>query len=249
MFNKKWRWLLLFPLILLLVTGGFVVWAATPSGSPMPEALEALQSDDQVQVTTDSWLVFTPVQTEPTTGFIFYPGGRVLPEAYAPAARQLAEAGYLTVIVPMPLNLAIFNANAAADVIAAYPQITAWALGGHSLGGAMAANFVKTHPDAVQGLVLWAAYPQASDTLADQTNLAVTSIYGTYDGLATVDKIEESRQYLPAATLFVAIEGGNHAFFGWYGDQSGDNPAIITREEQQDQIVTATRKILSNLNR
>jgi hypothetical protein len=29
----------------------------------------------------------------------------------------------------------------------------------------------------------------------------------------------------------VSIEGGNHAQFGWYGPQEGDNPATISREE------------------
>ena len=72
---------------------------------------------------------------------IFYPGGRVDPRSYAPAARAIAAQGYLAVITPMPLNLAVFTPGRAAQVIAAYPEIHTWAIGGHSLGGAMAANF------------------------------------------------------------------------------------------------------------
>jgi dienelactone hydrolase len=146
----------------------------------------------------------------------------------------------------MPLNLAVFAPDRAAEVMAAFPQIGRWAVGGHSLGGAMAARFALQNPDAVQGLVLWAAYPASTDDLSGHP-LAVASIYGTLDGLATEDKIAASRPLLPGNTLWVAIEGGNHAQFGWYGPQSGDGTATISREEQQRQIVAATLELLSRL--
>jgi len=146
----------------------------------------------------------------------------------------------------MPLNLAVLNPGAAHDVIAAYPQIQRWAVGGHSLGGAMAANFAKNNPEAVQGLVLWAAYPASSDDLS-ASSLSVLSIYGTLDGLATGEKINASRALLPEDTTYVPIEGGNHAQFGWYGEQSGDNTAAITRQVQQDQIIQATVALLNSL--
>ena len=76
---------------------------------------------------------------------------------------------------------------------------------------------------------------------------AITSIFGTLDGLATVEKIDTSRPLLPAQTLFVAMDGGNHAQFGWYGDQPGDNPATLSREAQQAQIVAATMDLLAGL--
>jgi pimeloyl-ACP methyl ester carboxylesterase len=198
-------------------------------------------------VTTEPWLVFHPDDTEPATGLIFYPGGRVDARAYAPAARAIAAEGYLVVSVPMPLNLAFFNANAAADVIAAYPDIKRWAVGGHSLGGAMAAGFSHDHPEAIRGLVLWASYPAEGSDLSER-DLAVVSIYGTLDGLATVDKIEASRSLLPSATRLVAIEGGNHAQFGWYGAQSGDNLATISREKQMQDTVAATVTLLATLD-
>ncbi|MCB0120849.1 MAG: hypothetical protein KDE58_01335, partial [Caldilineaceae bacterium] len=94
-------------LISLVVAGiGFAWWAAQ-AAEPMPEALAALVSDDQVTVDYTVWLTFTPTAQAPTSGFIFYPGGRVDPRAYAPAAHAIAAAGYLVVIVPMPLNLAV----------------------------------------------------------------------------------------------------------------------------------------------
>jgi pimeloyl-ACP methyl ester carboxylesterase len=201
----------------------------------MPQALAALQSDDQVLVTAARWLVFTPRVREPQVGFIFYPGGLVDARAYAPLARDIAAQGFLVVIVPMPLNLAFFDAERASEVMASYPRIARWTIGGHSLGGVAAAMFVKKQPQAVQGIAFWASYPAEAMT---DVPVRVLSMYGTRDGLSTPTKIAESRALLPADAMFVAIEGGNHAQFGWYGVQSGDGVAAISREEQQRQIVS-----------
>ncbi len=126
----------------------------------------------------------------------------------------------------MPLALAVLAPNEALEVMAAYPSVESWAVGGHSLGGAMAARLTYTHPEAVDGLVLWAAYPASTDDLSS-SDVIVTSIYGTLDGLSTGDKIDASRPLLPGDTQWVPIEGGNHAQFGDYGVQSGDGSATI----------------------
>jgi hypothetical protein len=244
-FNKKWLWLVF--LVPVLALSGFVIWAETAS-EPMPEAQTAMQSNAQVRVITSPWLTFQPVDVQATTGLIFYPGGRVVPGAYAPAAQAIADQGYLVVIVPMPLNLAVLSPDRAQDVIAAHPEIQDWAVGGHSLGGAMAANYAQGHPAQVQGLVLWASYPASSDNLST-SDLRVVSIYGTQDGLATGEKIDASRALLPTNTQWVAIEGGNHAQFGWYGPQSGDNPASISREKQQQEVIAATVDFLKSLDK
>jgi hypothetical protein len=221
--------------LILLASAGFVLWAETPSG-PMPEAAIALEPDAGVQVTLKPWLVFEPRSTAPFNGLIFYPGGRVDPASYAPLARSLAEEGILAVIVPMPLNLAVFNPEKAAQVIEAFPEIQNWVIAGHSLGGAMAANYIAGQPDSVQGLALLAAYPAASDSLAGQ-NIPVISIFASQDGLTTADKIDATRALLPATTRYISIEGGNHAQFGSYGPQPGDLPAAISRQEQQEQVL------------
>lgn len=244
--RKALRWILLAALLLLIIgAAGFVVWASTTPDSEAP-ALAALESDAAVTVTRGDWLIFTPAGAEPTAGYIFYPGGRVAPDSYAAYARAVAEAGYLVVIVPMPLNLAVFDSGAAARVMDAYPAVEHWAVGGHSLGGSMAARFAHDHLDRVDGLVLIASYPEASKDLSGAA-LATASIYGTLDGLATVETVESSRPLLPSDTLFVAIEGGNHAQFGWYGAQAGDNPATISAEDQHAQTVAATLRILEAL--
>ena len=241
--KRRWWLLLLIPLIL---AAGIVFWALSGPDA-MPEAEAALISDAEVEVVEDLWMVFRPRGVEPTSGLIIYPGGRVDPAAYAPLAKAMAAEGYLTVIVPMPLNLAFLGSGKALEVIDAYPEVSTWAIGGHSLGGAMAANLAANHPGLFDGLVLWAAYPGQSDDLSSQ-NLKVTSIYGTNDGVASVEEIQASSPLLPPDTRWVAIEGGNHSQFGWYGLQSGDNPAEISLEEQQEQILRATLELMETIS-
>jgi len=233
------------------------VRAGADSYPPMPEALAALESDNAVTVTTPyvrSWLdvyyAFEPKDSTPTTGFIFYPGALVDPRAYAPPLHALAGQGYLTVIVSMPADLAVFGYKRATAVMRKFPSVSKWAIGGHSLGGVMACRYAGKCTDRVDGVVLWAAYPSDTFSLAD-TDLPVLSISGSNDGLSTPDEIEDSRNDLPADAEFFIIDGGNHTQFGWYGSgtelQEGDNPAAITREEQQEQIIDATAAFLGTL--
>ncbi len=239
--------LVLFALLAIVVMGGctVLVWASRAS-PPMPQALAALESTDKVEVTTHPWLVFRPTGVEPTTGLILYPGARVDARSYAPAARAIAEQGYLVVVVPMPLNLAFFGSNRAADVIKAYPDIERWAIGGHSLGGILASGFADSHTAQVPGVIFWASYPSDKNDLSAKP-LKALSIYGTLDGLVTADNIANSHRLLPPDTTWVPIEGGDHAQFGWYGPQDGDLPAAISREEQTQQVVEATVTFLKSL--
>ena len=245
---RKLKWIaLIFGVILLLGSMSFIVWAMN-SPQPMPEAQKAIISDESVEVQSEPWLVFQPTRGTPTTGLILYPGGRVDPRAYAPTARKIAESGYLVIVVPMPLNLAVFGASQAGDVMSAFPDVDHWVIGGHSLGGSMAANFADNNPDLIDGIVFLASYPANSNDLSDQ-DIESLSIYGTQDGLASPSKILASRSLLPQDTNWLAIEGGNHAQFGWYGSQSGDNDATISRIEQQEQIQQAILELLASVNR
>ena len=157
--RRLYKILIIILLVTLVIFTGFIVWAETPP-LPMKQAIDSLQSDSNVTVTSSQWLTFKPTKTNYTTGFIIYPGGRVDYRSYAPLAHSIANEGYLTIVVPMPFNLAVFGANAANDVIKSYPEITSWAIGGHSLGGTMAAQYTYQNPSKIQGLVLWAAYPE-----------------------------------------------------------------------------------------
>jgi hypothetical protein len=228
---SRWKKVLLsLGLIFIVGVVGFIIWASD-SYQPMQEALDAMKSDDIVEIEQGEWIVFKPKTVEYTKGFIFYPGGKVSPESYAPLARAIATAGYIAIIVPMPLNLAVFSPNKAENVIAEYSAVKEWVIGGHSLGGSMVASFIYNHVALTAKLVLLAAYPANNNDLSDY-NIQVVSIYGSEDGLLD-DSIDNTKSLLPAGTVFIEIEGGNHAYFGYYGEQSGDNPATITREQQQ----------------
>ncbi len=232
--------------LIILGSAGFVVWANN-AASPEPVVIDALNTHDGIVVEdVNNWLVIRPSDMVSSTGLILYPGGRVDYRAYSLHARDIARAGFTVVVVPMPLNLAFLAANRGLEVIEGYPNIDNWVIGGHSLGGAMAAEFASSHPDRISGLVLWAAYPAENNDLSG-SGLPVLSVYGTLDGLATIEKIESSRNNLPADTSFVAIEGGNHAGFGRYGNQQGDGSPEISPEVQQALIVEATVIFLSGL--
>ena len=248
-----WKKILLGVVIVAVLVGGggaagLVVYSVTGTAVPAPEALAALESNAQVTVTQAEWLVFTPTDAPPTTGYIFYPGGLVDARAYAPYAQDIAAEGYLVVITPMPLNLAVFNSGAAAEVLSHpdFAGITQWAIGGHSLGGSMAASFVDGS-EGIEGLALWASYPAGGSDLSGRTDLTAVSIYGTRDGLIPIETIDESRPLLPADTRFLRLEGGNHAQFGWYGFQDGDLEATLPHEEQQALTVEATVEMLRSL--
>ena len=230
-------------LVALLVVGtiGFLAWTRLARYPALPAAAALAETVK----TPQGWYVFQPAQPS-DTGLIFYPGGLVDPAAYALLMKQLSDQGIMSVIVPMPLDLAIFGVNKANDIIAAHPEIKHWIIGGHSLGGSMAAEFVKGQPSAVEGIAFLAAYP------ADSTNLSalpikVVSIHGSNDGLATDAKIQNSLKNLPGDARVILIEGGNHAQYGNYGPQAGDGVATISREEQQQETVTEIVKLASEL--
>jgi hypothetical protein len=113
--------------------------------------------------------------------------------------------------VPMPLNLAIFGVNKASVVMDAFPYINCWIIGGHSLGGAMAARFIDKNRSALRGLVLWSSYPVKNNALSSASDLATVSIYETFDGRAITENIDIRRSLLPLHTRWVPIEGACHA--------------------------------------
>jgi hypothetical protein len=222
---------------------GGVLFLNNAQAQASPEAEAALASGDGVTVEQDDWITFAPETPAASTGFIFYPGGLVDPVAYAPPVREIAEAGYLSVIVPMPFGLAVLGADRASGVIDAFPEIDRWVLGGHSLGGAMSAQYADGNPDRLDGIAMWGAYPAEGNDLSG-TDLLGLSVYASEDGLSTVEEIEETAAQMPPDTEFVLIDGGNHAGFGLYGDQDGDGEATIPAGEQQALTAAATIELL-----
>jgi dienelactone hydrolase len=236
------RGLLALAALLVLAVAAFVWWALTPLG-PAPDALEAMEETETVEVAElEHGIAFSPKGEETPVGVVFYPGGRVDVRSYAPLARDLADVGYLVVLVPMPLNLAVLGADRADTVISAYPDVEAWVVAGHSLGGAMAARFASGSED-VDALVLLAAYPPAGSDLSDR-GIPVVSVYGTRDGVLDEERFSEADSLLPDDTRYVPIEGGNHARFGSYGPQPGDMDAYLSAEMQRDITLAAMGEVL-----
>jgi hypothetical protein len=221
----------------MLIFGGFL-WYVNDYYSALPEAQISLESDEAVRIyETGNFIIFQPLQTESRTGFVFYPGGKVDELAYAPLLSEIAKNGITTVLVRMPYRIAFFGINRADEAIRLFPELSYWAVGGHSLGGAMSVRYANNHQDQINAVILWASYP---DQNLSESGLDVLSIHGTRDGLIETAKIEETRTLLPAEAVFVAIEGGNHAQFGLYGEQEGDLPATISSDEQQRIIIDRT---------
>ncbi|MDZ4169530.1 MAG: alpha/beta hydrolase [Coriobacteriia bacterium] len=230
-----------FAVVLVVAVVGFLAWTRMER-YPAFQGAAALAEQAK---TESGWYVFGP-DGQATTGVIFYPGGLVDPAAYAPLMERLSQDGVLAIIVPMPLDLAVFGIDRADGVIAEYPEVDSWVIAGHSLGGSMAAEYVKRNPDAIQGIAFLASYPADSTDLSAST-LRATSTYGTEDGVAG-DVFEGSLRLLPGGTPLDVIEGGNHAQFGDYGPQKGDGTASISREQQQQQAASTIMRLVELLN-
>ena len=227
--------------LVVLVPAAFYGWTRVARYGAFPEAVVVAQSAER----TGGWYVFAPDQ-EPIAGLVFYPGGLVDAAAYAPLMQRLADGGVLSVLVPMPLELAVFGIDRAREVMGAFPDVQTWVVAGHSLGGAMASEFVKGNADIVAGLALLASYPAQSSDLSGLSIRAV-STYGTENGVTPPEGFEASLARLPPGTDLVVIEGGNHAGFGHYGPQSGDGEARIDREEQQRQTAETLLAFVDSL--
>jgi dienelactone hydrolase len=213
---------------------------------PMPEALRFLKPGPGVRVSEAPWLEFAPADRPPIAGLVLYPGAYIDVRSYAPPARALAEAGFLVAVPAMPLGLAFLGVDAARRPIAAHPEVRAWAVGGHSLGGVAAARFAAGRGAGVEGLVLWASYPDSLTDLSRST-LSALSVFGTNDGRTLPSTVAATAHRLPPATRLVELAGANHGQFGWYGEQAGDRPAAMSREEQTRQVVAATADFLTRL--
>ena len=222
-------------LVLLAAAAGTGLYLADyyHADSAAVQALRTTARDVEVKQ-SDTRIDFIPRDAE--AGLIFYPGGKVEFTAYAPLMEACAERGILCVLLHMPGNRAVLDKNAADGIRAEYPQIDRWYIGGHSLGGAIAASYAADHAAELTGLILLAAY--STDDLRE-TQLQVLSVYGSEDGVLNRERYETCRANLPADTIEVVLPGGCHAFFGSYGAQDGDGTPTITPEEQLRQTVEA----------
>ena len=245
-FNPLKRWILI---ALAIILAGTLIWGiswATYSRPPLPEALTALESDDLVEVSQDPWLTFTPTG-DIKAGLIFYPGGRIDPRGYAPLLREIASEGYLVVVPSMPINMAIFDTNAANEIIDHFSEIKSWGIAGHSVGGTSAAIYTANNPGKIAGLAIWASYPPNNTDLSG-ANLPVYSIYGELDSRVDRPAIKERKSIMPPDTVYLEIPGGDHHQFGSYLIDPDQDHSTTPRAVQQEQIIEGTLDMLAEIS-
>ncbi len=199
---------------------------------------EYLQSTDSVTVEEISEGLYFHGQDN-DVALVFYPGAKVEYSAYAPLMQLLAAEGVDCFLMEMPYNMAFFGINKATELMESY-DYDSWYLGGHSLGGAVAAYCATDCADSLDGIILLASY-----STCDLDDLPVLALYGSEDGVLNRTKLDSncSSNYLE-----ICIEGGNHAQFGSYGEQDGDNAATITAEEQWQQTCEAIIDFIASSN-
>ena len=214
------RKLFLIPLVMLVAIG---IGCGIYLGDYYRADAEAISLTDGME----GDLIWAPENAE--AGLIFYPGGKVDHAAYAPLMEALADRGILCVVTEMPFHLAVLDIDAAAGIQSQYPEVERWYIGGHSLGGSMAAAYLDSCEEDYEGLILLAAYSTAD---LSKSPLEALSIYGSEDQVMDRENYEQYRQNLPADFQELVIDGGCHAGFGLYGSQEGDGVPAITAQEQ-----------------
>jgi esterase/lipase len=225
---KKWLKIVMYAVLGILLMGIIIFFAWSQfTYKPTDEAF--LLADHKKD---EDNLVFG--QKEAKIGIIFYQGAKVEVEAYSYLGKGLEDNGYFVVMPKLPLNLAVLGTNVADSIIDKYPEIQKWYVAGHSLGGAMISRYAFHHEKKVDGIIFLASYP--ADDFSTKS-IPMLSVYAELDGLATAEKINNRKDLMSKDTIMHMIKGGNHANFGMYGKQKGDNASFITPKAQQDETV------------
>ena len=202
------------------------------------------QSNNLVKVeNTDDYFLFTP-KKEFKNVVVFYPGAMVETEAYVPLCRKIADNGIQVYLIKMPWRLATKGYNKPKELHLFDDAAKNYILAGHSQGGKMAAQFVYENPKLIDKLILIGTTHPRDISLAE-AEIPILKIYGSNDGVAGERAIFENKSKLPKSAKFSKIEGANHAQFGYYGFQLGDDKATISREQQQKETLVEILKFIN----
>ncbi|MBQ6589042.1 MAG: lysophospholipase [Butyrivibrio sp.] len=205
---------------------------------------------DSVQTYSDKDLVvFVPTKEEAKAIIVFYPGGKVQYTAYSGLMYELAERGFVCLLPRMPENLAFLRLNAADLIKEKYADRTKeaenlkWYMAGHSLGGVAASQYMADQEDGTYaGIILCASY---TTTDFSDRDMKLLSIYGSEDKVLNMEDYEGSKSFWPADAQEYVIQGGNHAGFGNYGEQSGDGEATISNTQQITETANVIEKFIT----
>lgn len=250
--NKKKIVLGFLFILLLLFTIGFIA-LKNITYQPSSSAIQAATTNSSYQVkeTTDG-VYFKPNQKTFPISVIFYQGALVNQKSYSIWASKLASEGYPVYLIHHPFNLAVTSKNKAQSIIKEY-NITDYVIGGHSLGGVMASRYAHdkqmnptTDTGLLRGVFFLASYPDSKGNLKNSA-LPVLSVTGSNDGVLNQKSYLESKNFLPENSIYSSIQGGNHAGFGSYGNQKGDNQASISNKEQQIELYSTLSSWLNTI--
>ena len=229
--KKKGKWIpiIITGIVLVVLFTSVVIFLNTVSKADT-KAINAYNKENiknaETQVLSDHMIAYIP-EGEIKAGLVFYPGGRVEYNSYEPLLKTCAQEGILCIVVEMPQNLAFFGINRGLKAIEHFPEIKDWYIGGHSLGGSMAATCAAANEGTFKGVILLGSY--SVNNIKDHE---VLTIYGSEDGVMNKNKYNKNKDNLPDNFTEVIIKGGNHAYFGMYGNQKNDGTATITNAEQ-----------------
>ena len=230
-----------FVVVVVLVVIGVLVWANIVMQGDRARAIEVWTNDAVAVTSTEHSVVMVPAGVASGTGLVFIPGAKVDPYAYMYKLSEIVERTGATIVITKPtLNLAFFDQRPLTAFTSDVPGVDRWFVGGHSLGGVRAC-MLADDPD-VAGLVLFGSY--CANDLSG-SGLETLSIGGSLDGLSTPQKIADARGMLPPDAVMVEVGGLNHAGFGDYGRQPGDNPAGLTDRRERDGITDALALVLT----
>jgi len=228
-------------LVLLVVLFAYLlIWLNTPYKAT-EDAIKLLSSTQTYSYSDTGNLEFIPNQPK-EAGVIFYPGGRVEAKAYSYICAGIAQQGYPCIIAVMPFNLAVFKLDAAKQIIEKYPQVESWSIGGHSLGGSMAARYIKDNSTKIDSIFFMGSY---TDVDLSKTTLKALILIGTEDAILNSQSYKDNYKNMPDARSINVIQGGNHSQFGDYGLQDGDLEAKISKQDQHQIIVDEILKLIT----
>ena len=222
-------------LFLIFFFGGFYVYSQFYYHAETT-ATDYLNGTDDVNVSRVSNGLFLDGNGN-DSAIIFYPGAKVEYTSYLPLFMDVASQGVDCYLVEMPFNLAFLGRNSA-DTIIDNSSYNHYFLAGHSLGGAMAGAYVNGTDKNITGLIYLSGH------MPNELHVPVLSIRGTNDGVINLTGYMEAKSMVKDNFTEVIINGGNHAQFGNYGNQSGDGNATITAESQQNQTADAILKFI-----